>query len=445
MRNSPELRAYADNLPVTWEEADHRLERSIKKKLLGDADVTLTLQDEKEYLEPGYDFSHWWSADPIGQWDWKGIWAWRGNGFMGKAIDIPAEMVNEETKLGLASCYSYNEIFINGKLVSAGILKGPRRIILPPGTWKAGANSLMVKMNKVIEPEWYGLGLMGSPDDLFISTKERKISLAGSDWKIMPAFAEPHTFAHSSNNVGTTIFNGMIAPLIPYALRGVLWYQGESNAGRAYQYRHSFPLLIRDWREKWQEKFPFYFVQLATFGSDQNSNQGSSWAELREAQAMTLSLPRTGMAVTIDIGDPEDIHPTNKQDVGKRLAAIALEDTYGQRLVSQGPVYESVRFEADRAVISFKHTGSGLVVKDRYRYLKGFEIAGDDRVFHYARAEMQGDKVVVYHPSGLKAAAVRYAWSDAPVDANLFNAEGFPAAPFRTDDWPGITQGQRFE
>ncbi len=445
MLGSEELKAYAQKLPASWEEADHRLERRIKNKLLGKPDALVTLEDEQQYLKPGYDFSGWWSADPMGQWDWKGIWAWRGNGYMGKMINIPATMAGKLSTLGLASCFSYNEIYINGKLVFAGILKGSRKIILPPGTWKAGMNSLMVKMDKVIEPEWYGLGLMGSPNELFVSTDDRKISLAGSDWKIMPAFAEPHTFAHSSNNVGTTIFNGMIAPVVPFGIRGVLWYQGESNAGRAYQYRHSFPLLIKDWREKWQEDFPFYFVQLADYGRDQDSNEGSSWAELREAQAMALSLPKTGMAVTIDIGNPDDIHPTNKQDVGMRLAAIALADTYGFKMVSRGPRYKSVRFEAGKALISFDHVGSGLVVKDRYQYLKGFEIAGEDRVFHYARAEIRGDEVVVYHPAVLKPVAVRYAWSDAPVDANLFNEEGFPAAPFRTDSWPGLTEGQKFE
>lgn len=445
MLSSDELRAYAQNLPATWEAADLRLEKSIKKKLLGSPDVVVTLEAERQYFKPGYDFSKWLSADPMGQWDWKGIWAWRGNGFMGKMVDIPSEMVGKITTLGLAECYSYNEIYINGMLVSAGILKGPRQIILPANTWKAGMNKLMVKMNKVIDPEWFGLGLMGSPDDLFVSADGQRISLAGNDWKLMPAFAEPHTFAHSSNNVGATIYNGMIAPLVPVAIRGVLWYQGESNAGRAFQYRHAFPLMIEDWRKKWKDEFPFYFVQLATYGQDRNSNQGSNWAELREAQTMTLKLPNTGMTVTTDIGNPNDIHPTNKQDVGKRLAAIALNDTYGHKMVCRGPSYASARWEKDRAIISFNNEGKGLMVKDRYQYLKGFEIAGNDRVFYYARAEIQGDKVAVFHPRGMKPVAVRYAWSDAPVDANLFNVEGFPAVPFRTDDWKGVTEGKKFE
>jgi sialate O-acetylesterase len=305
-------------------------------------------------------------------------------------------------------------------------------------------NKLIVKMNKTIEPEWFGLGLQGSSDDLFVSTETQKISLAGSDWKLMPSFSEPHTFAHSSNNVGATIYNAMIAPLIPFALRGALWYQGESNAGRAYQYRKTFPLMIQDWRKQWNDEFPFYFVQLSSYGDYQNSNTGSNWAELREAQTMTLQLPKTGMAVTTDIGNPKDIHPKNKQDVGKRLAASALKNTYNQIVVPSGPMYKSVLFDKNKATISFDFVANGLVVKDKFGYLKGFEIAGDDHVFYYAKAEIVGDKVIVFHPKGIKAVAVRYAWADAPEDANLFNSENYPASPFRTDNWKGITEGGKF-
>ncbi len=445
MLASEELRAYAENFPASWEDADLRLERSIKAQLLGNPDAAPTLEDEKKYLDPEYDFSAWKSANPMWQWDWKGIWAWRGNGFMGKTVDIPAEMTGKITTLGLAENFSFNEIYVNGALVSAGILKGTRHLLVPANTWKPGLNKIMVKMDKTIEPEWFGLGLTGSDKDLFVRSETASISLAGNDWKIMPSFAEPHGFAHSSNNVGTGIYNAMIAPLSPFALRGVLWYQGESNAGRAYQYRSTFPLLIQDWRQRWKEELPFYFVQLAAFGKNQSSNEGSEWAELREAQAKTLALPNTGMAVTIDIGDPKDIHPGNKQDVGKRLAAIALKNTYQIEVPSSGPMYKSVEFQDISATVSFDFTGSGLVANDKFGYLKGFEVAGDDKVFHYAKAEIRGNQVVVWHPKGQKPASVRYAWADSPDDANLFNKEGFPACPFRTDDWPGKTAGERFK
>jgi sialate O-acetylesterase len=445
MQQSEDLRDYADNLPKNWEDADLRLERRIKAKLLGSPDANPTLEDERAYLAPDYDFSNWISAEPMWQWDWKGIWAWRGNGFMGKMVDIPADMTDQITTLGLAEIFSQNEIYINGKLAVAGAFKGPRRFLIPAGTWKPGLNKLMVKMNKAIDPEWFGLGLMGTANDLFVSTETQRISLAGNDWKLMPSFAEPHTFAHSSNNVGTSIYNAMIAPLVQFPLRGVLWYQGESNAGRAYQYRRVFPLMIEDWRRRWKDNLPFYFVQLSSYGAYQNSNQGSDWAELREAQTLTLSLPNTGMAVTTDIGNPQDIHPTNKQDVAKRLAAIALKSLYGQEVLPSGPMYESVEFANDEATISFKYAGAGLMAKDKFGYLKGFEIAGEDRVFYYAKAEIKDGKVVVKHPKGLAPAAVRYAWANAPEDANLFNLKGFPACPFRTDAWEGITVKERFE
>ena len=242
----------------------------------------------------------------------------------------------------------------------------------------------------------------------------------------------------------------MIAPLVPFAMRGTLWYQGEANAGRAYQYRQSFPLLIEDWRKKWSVNGKpgnesFYFVQLSSFGNDESSNKGSDWAELREAQTMTLKLPKTAMAVTTDVGNAKDIHPTNKQDVAHRLATNALKLDYGQNIEYSSPMYDTVTFSEGKATVSFKFTGSGLMIKDKYGYLKGFEVAGEDKVFYYAKAEILGNTVIVYHPKGLKPVSVRYAWSNAPVEANLYNSEDFPASPFRTDHWPGITANNKFE
>lgn len=444
MLTNDELKAYAENLPKTWEEADAILDRKTRKQLLG-SDIVPTLTDEKKYTEAGYDFSKWLKAgSPLGQWDWKGIWMFRGKGFMARTVEIPEEMVGQATTLGLGIQDSFNEIYVNGQLVSEGIVEGTRKITLPANTWKSGNNQLVVKFGNMIQFPWYGLGVNGSSDDLFVSSKDSKVSLA-TEWYLMPSFAETHTYNHSSNNVGTTIYNAMIAPLVPFAIRGALWYQGESNAGRAYQYRQTFPLMINDWRKQWDDEFSFYFVQLSSYGANQDSNKGSNWAELREAQTMTLNLAKTGIAVTTDVGNPQDIHPTNKQDVAHRLALNALKSNYKQEILHSGPMYESVHFEEDRAVIKFDYIGEGLTVKDKYGYLKGFEIAGEDQVFYYARAEIIGDKVEVYHPKGQKSVAVRYGWADAPEDANLFNVEGLPASPFRTDNWKGKTVGQKFE
>ncbi|RFS14139.1 sialate O-acetylesterase [Emticicia sp. C21] len=445
MLTDSELKSYAQSLPDNWADADKIHDAKTRKNLLGSESIDPSAEDEKKYFEANYDFSKWLSAgNPLGQWDWKGVWMFRGNGFMARTIDMPADMASKETTLGLGIQDAQNQIFINGKLVYEGAEKGIRKISIPANTWKAGNNQLMIKFGGMVNPSWYGLGLMGSADDLYVSAGTDKISLANG-WKIMPSFADKHEYVHSSNNLGTTIYNSMIAPLVPFAIRGALWYQGESNAGRAYQYRTSFPLMINDWRKQWKDDFSFYFVQLSSYGDYQTSNQGSNWGELREAQTMTLSLPKTGMAVTTDVGNPKDIHPTNKQDVGHRLAINALKFDYNQDVLPSGPMYESVKFEDGKATLSFKYIGKGLMVKDKFGYLKGFEIAGEDKAFYYAKADVIGDKVVVYHPKGVKPIAVRYAWADAPDDANLYNTDGLPASPFRTDDWKGLTVGKKFE
>lgn len=248
------------------------------------------------------------------------------------------------------------------------------------------------------------------------------------------------------NRYPTLLFNAMINPLIPYTVKGVIWYQGEGNARRAYEYRKSFPMMINDWRKQWGlGDFPFYFVQLASYkASGGTSASGSAWAELREAQHQTLSLSRTGEAVTIDIGDTDDIHPRNKQDVGKRLAAIALHDSYGQDIVYSGPVYKKLRVKGKQAIIHFDYVHSGLAVKASEDII-GFEIAGADQRFYPAEARIAGETVVLSSPSVNRPKAVRYAWADDPGKSNLFNGDGFPAVPFRTDKWTPITKGIVYE
>jgi sialate O-acetylesterase len=234
------------------------------------------------------------------------------------------------------------------------------------------------------------------------------------------------------------LYNGMIAPVLPYGIKGVIWYQGESNAGNARQYQTLFPEMIKNWRKDWgQGDFPFGFVQLANYKSNKAENLEqpveSNWAELREAQTLTLSLPNTGMAVIVDIGHPTDIHPKNKQDVGKRLALWAQSQVYGKDLVYSSPLYESLKVEDNKARLSFKHAGSGLEAKGGK--LTGFAVAGEDKTFHWADAKVDGNTVLVWSDKVAKPVAVRYAWADYP-DCNLYNKEGLPASPFRTDDWP---------
>jgi sialate O-acetylesterase len=237
------------------------------------------------------------------------------------------------------------------------------------------------------------------------------------------------------------LYNGMIAPLVSYVVRGAIWYQGESNAGRAYQYRELFPTLIKSWRTAWDRTdFPFLFVQLANYMDRRPEPNESNWAELREAQLMTLDVPNTGMAVIVDIGDAKNIHPKNKQDVGKRLALWALAQTYGKNVVYSGPLYQSMEKKGDKIVLHFDHVGGGLVARGAPddRALPGFALAGADRRFVWADARIEGETVVVSSPQIADPLAVRYAWADNPV-CSLYNRAGLPASPFRTDTWPGIT------
>lgn len=239
------------------------------------------------------------------------------------------------------------------------------------------------------------------------------------------------------------LYNGMIAPLIPYAIRGAIWYQGESNANRAYQYRTLFPAMIQDWRLHWgQGDFPFLFVQLANFTAPPAEPGESEWAELREAQSMALALPHTGMAVAIDVGEANDIHPKNKQEVGHRLALAARAVAYGQDVVYSGPLYQSMAVEGSSIRLWFRHLGGGLATQGG-EPLKGFAIAGEDKKFVWAEARIEGETVVVHSDQVPKPVAVRYAWANNPEGCNLCNRAGLPASPFRTDDWPGVTINNR--
>ena len=261
---------------------------------------------------------------------------------------------------------------------------------------------------------------------------------------ILPMYVDPPklpvavSFAPS---VPAWTYNGMIAPVVPFAIRGAIWYQGESNAGRAYQYRTLFPALIEDWRKAWGEgNIPFIFVQLANFGERRDLPGESAWAELREAQSMTLSVPNTALATAIDIGDGENIHPRNKQEVGRRLALGALHVAYGKDIVYSGPVYRSMTVKDGKIRLQFTNVGGGMIPKDG-KPLSGFAIAGSDKNFVWAKASIEGDEVVVWSDAVSQPAAVRYAWADNP-ECSLFNKEGLPALPFRTDDWPGVTAGK---
>jgi sialate O-acetylesterase len=235
------------------------------------------------------------------------------------------------------------------------------------------------------------------------------------------------------------LYNAMIAPLVPYAIRGAIWYQGESNAGRAYQYRTLFPAMIASWREAWnQGEFPFLFVQLAPYMKIESEPTESAWAELREAQLFTmLNCPNTAMAVITDVGEENDIHPKKKQPVGDRLAIAARALAYGEDIEYSGPIYDRMEIQGNKAVLYFTHVDGGLVCKGDK--LTGFTICGEDHKFVNAEAKIEGDTVVVWSDQVEKPVAVRFGWANYPV-VNLWNKVDLPASPFRTDDFPGVTK-----
>lgn len=445
MQTSEELQNYAQNFPLNWDKADsmllHQLQKSLSQKT-GQLPST-ALKDilTKDSLV----FQSWLKFSPPSQWDWQGIWAFRGAGFMQRVIDVNHVEQTKTSTISLGENDGDFELYINGQLVKKGTGRADRLIVLAPGTWQVGKNILLLHQAPQKDPAWFGNGFYGDASKMYLKFDYEPISLAGDGWRMIPDFNQPWHYVHAQNNAGAVIYNGMIHPLADYAIKGILWYQGESNAARAYQYRTSFPLLIHNWRKQWHAELPFYFVQLSSFGKFPNSNLGSDWAELREAQSMTLQIPKTGMAVTTDIGNPDNIHPKNKADVGYRLAAIALAKDYGFNLPFSGPSFQSVAFKAGKAILSFTNLFGGLQAKDQYGYLKGFEIAGANQQFFYAKASIEGDKVIVWSDQVQHPVSVRYGWTDAPIDANLFNKAGFPASPFRTDQWKGITQGKVFE
>jgi sialate O-acetylesterase len=393
--------------------------------------------------ETSFDDSRWKKMNVPELWESQELGDFDGVVWFRKTINLPATEASKEGWVSLSMIDDSDETFINGVPVGKTIQKynEQRNYKIPPGILKEGKNVIAVR----VEDTGGGGGIYGA-GDFKISAGNFTLPLAGEwSYRVESLLQNPGAGV-GPNSYPTLLFNAMLNPLIPYTIKGALWYQGESNAGRAYQYRKAFPLMINDWRKRWgQGEFPFYFVQLASFDAGQGTSKtGSNWAELREAQTLTLSLPNTGMAVTTDIGEPHDIHPRNKQDVGKRLAAVALNKTYGKSRVDSGPAFQSIEVKGDRIVVTFTNIGGGLQVKDRYGYLKGFEIAGADKQFYYAKASVEGNKVVVYHDQVQAPVAVRFGWADEASGANLFNAEGFPAIPFRSDTWKGITEDGKF-
>jgi sialate O-acetylesterase len=352
-----------------------------------------------------------------------------------RRVEIPRDWLGSELALSLGFIEEEDETFFNGTPIGTTSGWQPRRYVVPPGLVREGSNVIAVRNADLGS---FG-GIWGDAEDFALEGPDGDtIPLAGPWLHRAGLELGPLPQRPDDPHRPSVLYNAMIAPLAPYAIRGAIWYQGESNVDRAYQYQTLFPALIGDWRRTWgREDLPFYFVQLAAFLATADEPGESAWAELREAQSMALALPQTGMAVAIDIGDAKDIHPKNKQDVGNRLARLALARTYGADVADSGPLYQSMTRQGSRIRLDFEHTRGGL--EARGGALKGFAIAGADRVFRWAEARIEGNAVVVWSDEIPDPVAIRYGWADNPI-CNLTNAAGLPASPFRTDDWPGVTR-----
>lgn len=400
----------------------------------------VSMENEKQFAAFSFDDKNWPEIKVPSLWENQQIGNIDGIVWMRKTITLTAEQAKSEAVLHLAKVDDEDITYVNGVEVGTNKIWEALRVYkIPAGTLKEGKNVISVR----IADYSGGGGIYGDPADLKIQFKDSNIPLEGL-WKFNVVQVK---IAVSPNSYPSLLYNAMVNPLVPYAFQGVLWYQGEANVWRAKQYKKSFPLMITDWRTKFKQgDFPFYFVQLSTFDEFKgNSKVGSRWAELREAQSETLKLKKTGMVVTTDIGNAKDIHPTNKQDVGLRLAAIALNNVYGKKQIYSGPTFKSQEIKGNQIILTFDNIGSGLSTSDNSENVKGFEIAGADKVFHSAKAIIQNNKIIVSSENVQNPVAVHYGWADDDTEINLFNKEKFPASPFRTDNWEMITANEIYK
>jgi sialate O-acetylesterase len=393
----------------------------------------------EEWFKPESTVAGWKSIKLPQEWTHTEIGNTDGIVWFRKEFTLSAAEISDAT-LSIGPVDDIDYTYINGVQVGTVSNYSQDRIYqISKNLLKEGRNLLVVK---VVDNQGGG-GLWGKPDQLFLETKSGKVSLAG-DWQWKSSILTSDFGIKDGSggfpSFGAQLYNSMIAPFVSFPIKGVIWYQGESNAGDAYRYTKLFPMLINDWRSKWGYEFPFLWVQLANYMEAKPQPGESEWAELREAQRLTLALPKTGQAVILDIGEAGDIHPRNKKDVGIRLALNALSVEYGKSIVHSGPTYKAMETHDNQIVLTMDNAGSGLVAKgSKYGYLQGFAIAGNDKVFHWAKAYLDGNRIVVFSEAVKDPVAVRYAWADNPDDANLYNKEGLPASSFKTDAWKWVT------
>ena len=406
----------------------------LDREALEGLEAAMADKGEGVWESPDFDDSDWKTMEMPGTWRENGLDV-RGTVWMRKDFEIPESMDGRHAKLSMGTLMHNDRVYVNGIFVgSTGYEFPPRRYHIPAGVLRKGKNTIVVRLNA---PGGNGEFIKDKPYKIIGDAAE--IDLTGT-WKynIGTDMSEAAAFADrlkNRKNVGSGLYNGMIYPIRNYKVRAAIWYQGESNAGRAHEYGALMTSLITGWRELWNmPDMPFLLVQLPNYMQTHEQPTDSGWARIREAQLQAFkTIPNTALAVTYDVGEWNDIHPLNKKAVAQRLFLGARKAVYGEKVTASGPVYKDMKIDGDKIIITFTETGRGLMAKGGE--LKHFAIAGADRKFVWADAIIKGNKVIVSSKEVQNPVAVRYAWADNPDGANLCNKDGLLASPFRTDDW----------
>ncbi|MCF1713692.1 hypothetical protein L0U88_03490 [Flavihumibacter sp. RY-1] len=390
-----------------------------------DSLIHADLGGRENWKDPVTNDADWPTITAPAVWDVLG-YKGEGVGWFRKSIELSGNDIKKPMLLSLGQVHNKAEVYVNGKLLDGPATIGKQQFyVVPASLFREGSNLIAAKVYKF----WSYGGFIGKATDMYLLKPSGPLSLAG-EWRFRPGFLSrnPMLF-RGPNSYPASLFNSMVVPFTSFGLKGVIWYQGENNTSRPSDYAWHLQALVNDWRSHWKmPQLPFLVVQLPNFTAP--PDRVGNYTLIRAAQQEAVTLPNVALAFTIDVGDSTDIHPVNKMDVGYRLNLLARKIAYGEeKLVASGPQIDSIEAQGARLLLSFNSTGSGLLTPDKYGLVKGFEIAGEDGRFHWARAFIMENKVVVYTEHVKVPVHVRYAWADNP-DAGLFNKEGLPAAPF---------------
>ena len=433
LREFPDLLStISKNKDTTYVNDLNRVARDSRASLAQQQPEDRGLTGPKPWYDPEFDPKGWRNINIPGYWEDQGIRDLDGVVWYRRAFDLPESMAGKKAKIYLGRIVDADVLYINGTEVGHKTYQYPqRRYEVPANVIKAGKNIFVIKVTN-----YQGKGGFVPDKPYCLFEGNDTIDLKGYwSYKVGAVF-EPHLPLPSGINAQyqpAALYNGMVAPVTNYPIKGILWYQGESNVSKPEEYADLLPALIRDWRDKFDNtNTPFIYAQLPNFMEVSYLPVESDWATFRASQSKALKLSNTAMTVNIDLGEWNDIHPENKKDVGERMAIAAQKIAYGENLVHSGPIYQNHQIEGNKIVISFSHTGSGLIADDGEQ-LSEFAISGDDKKFVRAKAVIKDNEVIVWNEKISAPKYVRYAWADNPFNPNLYNREGLPASPFRTD------------